>query len=536
MAMQLESVKTIAGLKYNVIATRPPDPVIPVIPPAVKRSQLTRIRGTMNSTVPNPPDDRDTQLAPFYGQLGVIGSPYSVFGPTVNQVGLTVTYASLTDWNASSTNTTSVTTPMNSGNYIVGRKIHGRLSISGTGQILARNCILDGPLDPTIASGETAIIDSNSINSGTPISRLVDCVIYMRTPHPRWNAQKGGHIILERCHIFWVTDGAGPYTNPSFMFPDGNEFPTAFKMLGCRVEKLVYWPGSYYSATNGISMYTNTGTYGSSNWMARLASDKLPSASYIDTGHDDGNHVDCIEVHNGWGTHNYNPVTKMWDGDGIYIVGNALICDDAFGKGNPNPTIPISPIPLLGWGDNPKRGLAGGGQSPGMPRPPTSWSKPVDGTGLIFPGNGVSLYIGHVTPSGKRFESNTTVVAHGNYHTYGNMGMQEQKKTSAAFIEFTFYDNWFGPDYYHWNSNNRTDMYPVRINDNATSIGGNGANVMPNWTTGPVRIAPHPVTGAPPFGAGASNKWWDPTNRLQGSFHQQPLLLGSSSTPGIRVL
>jgi hypothetical protein len=129
--------------------------------------------------------------------------------------------------------------------------------------------------------------------------------------------------------------------------------------------------------------------------------------------------------------------------------------------------------------------------------------------------------VGQVTNT--QYESSTSVVIHENYINGGNMGMQE-KKTQTT-IAFQFYDNKFGPDYYMWSTGR--NVYPVRINDFVT------ANTMPNWTTGPVQIGPHPLTGAPPFGTGGSNVWVDPANKW--GQNGQPLGLGSSTVAGVRV-
>lgn len=223
----------------------------------------------------------------------------------------------------------------------------------------------------------------------------------------------------------------------------------------------------------------------------------------------------------------------MWEGDGVYIAGNALIGSDAFGAGNPS-NLPID-VPLLGYGDNPRRAPAGQGQLPGMERPPKSWNKTMTRAGAANPDyamNGVPLYIGHVSPSkfaaSPNFESATTVIAHGNLIDGGGAGFQEQKK-SASYIEFGFYGNLFGGRWYRWSSDNTRDIYPARINDRVTD------NVMPDWTNGPVRIANDPENGLPPFGnSAASNRWVDAAEWGKTDF--APVGLGSSSTAGIRVM
>lgn len=504
-------------------------------PAPVKRSVLTGVRARGTGTIPSDPEGstawRDTNLAPWYGQLQDPASPYYKTGPRVDQVGITVPYSSLTEANSASTNSTSL-----SGSTVRTfdkQIVHGRLLMSGQSQVIATNCVLDGPLDPTIATGETAIIDQNSMQAGAPVSVFIDCTIYMRAPHPRWNGHKGSNAIFIRCHIFWVTDGFGPYSNINVA-----PFPTNFKALGCRIERLVYWPGArggrYYA--NRTPAYWNGSSYSqtisSSTYTRDANGTDLDRVGYFDDQHYDGTHNDCIEGHNGYGSHVFNPDTKMWEGDGVYICGNALIASDAYGMGNPS-ALPI-PIPQLGYGDNPRRAPAGQGQLPGMERPPTSWTKSMarSGAPVDYPANGVALYIGHVNPSklasSPNFGTPTSWVAHGNLIDGGNAGFQEQKK-GASYIEFVFYGNLFGGRYYRWSSDNTRDIYVARINDRTTD------NVMPDWVNGPVRIPVDPIQGLPPFGnSAASNRWVDAAEWGKADF--EPVGLGSSSTPGIRVM
>ncbi len=440
-------------------------------------------------------------------------------GLVANQVGITVPISQLTEYNSPNTNAVSITTPVTLTNMIV----YGQLTVTGAGKITAKNCWFAGPPSIPAVTGETAILDFN--NPGTSGSTFVDCTIAPRFPHPRLNAFKGSRHKVERCHIFWVTDGMGPYTNP------GQTFATDVELVASRIERLVYWPGAYYANRNPYywdgSGWPDNSTTGK---VVRSVADKN-TTDMIDSVHADGNHTDCIEIHNAFGTHTFNQTTKKWTGDGIHVWGNALICDDAFGQDD-DPSGAGIPVPgmagsvsgsRLGWGDNPHRGLVDGGQKPGMAMPQTSWNNPVSTNPTKYAANGVSLYIGQVT--NVSFEDVTSVVCHDNYLNGGNMGMQEQKK-SLATISFNFYDNQFGPDYYLWNTGR--DFYPVRINDYAT------ANTMPDWTNGPVKIGSHPVTGAPPFGPGGSNTWLDPGNKWGNN--GQPLGLGSSSVAGIRVI
>ncbi|MGB4759388.1 MAG: hypothetical protein WBP26_05030 [Candidatus Saccharimonadales bacterium] len=521
-------------------------------------------------------------------------------GLTANQVGITVPISELgtVPGNTPDTVDFPITSPVTWENKI----IYGRLLITGGGRITARNCWFAGPPSNPPSTGETAVLDFN--NPGTSGSTFLDCTIAPRFPHPRLNGFKGSRHKVERCHIFWVTDGLGPYTSP------GRTYATDVEVVASRIERLVYWPGAYYANRSPYYWDGSTWPDGSTaGKVVRTAADKnLPDM--IDTVHNDGNHNDCIEIHNAFGTHTFDAATKKWSGDGIHIWGNALYADDAYGQ-NSDPSGAGIPVPGMagsvagssfGWGDNPRRGLVGGGQKPGMAMPQTSWTSPMSTNPTKYAANGAALYIGHVT--NVQFESPTSVVVHDNYINGGNMGMQEQRK-SIATITFQFYDNKFGPDYYMWSGDR--NIYPVRINDfikgsnlsasgdtithsgnllsngdrirftttgrnaadqpittintttnyyvvgrtsstfkvSATQNGGaitigtatgieySGANIMPNWSSGPVRIPNHPVTGAPPFGSGASNKWADPGNKW--GKNGQPLDLGSSTVAGIRV-
>lgn len=567
---------------------RDPIPFVPDVPVPVKHSMLSRVRARVNGVLLPGGDDRDVELVPWYGELRDPDSPYYKTGPTKDQVGVNVPYSSLTAYNSPTTNDFQITTPMTFTNQI----IYGRIRLSGNGQITATNCVFAGPANPagSFITGETAIIDGNAAGSST-MSYFKDCTIYPQVPHPRLNGHKGGRAKFERCHLFWMTDGFGPYTTP------GQTHPTAFEAVACRVERLTYWPGQYFANRNPA--YWNGATYqsGTSGAYTRTANGTtLDRAGYFDDAHNDGNHCDCVEIHNAFGSHTYNPTSKAWSGDGIHIWGNAFICDDAYGAGNPS-NLPIT-VPFLGYGDSPRRGLLAGGQLPGMARPQTSWNKPINAQGM-YAGNGAGLYIGQVT--NVQFGSSTSVVCHGNYLQGGNMGMQEQKK-SLATISFVFYDHNFGPDYYMWSSDNTRDVYPVRVNDYVsgsnlsssgdtitqsghllgvgsqirfTALGGSsaintsttyyvvattsttfkvsatsggsaitigtasgiaysGANLMPNWTAGPVRIPNHPDTGAAPFGSGASNQW---VNASKWGFADwTPVGLGSSSVAGARII
>ncbi|MGB4761933.1 MAG: hypothetical protein WBP12_01085, partial [Candidatus Saccharimonas sp.] len=441
-------------------------------------------------------------------------------GLTANQVGITVPISQLGTLVGNTPNTRDflVTSPMVWENKI----IYGRLKISGAGKITARNCWFAGPPKTPPAEGETAILDFN--DPGTSGSTFLDCTIAPRFPHPRLNGFKGSRHKVERCHIFWVTDGLGPYTNP------GKTYATDVELVASRVERLVYWPGAYYANRNPYLWNGSTWSDGStSGKLIRSGTDKN-IADMIDDVHSDGNHNDCIEIHNAFGSHTFNTTTKKWTGNGIHIWGNALYADDAFGQ-NDDPSGAGIPVPgmagsvsgsRLGWGDNPKRGLVDGGQKPGMAMPQTSWTNPMSTNPTKYAANGAALYIGHVT--NVQFQSTTSVICHDNYINGGNIGMQEQKN-SLPNISFYFYDNRFGPDYYMWNTGR--DIYPVLINDGVSS------KSMPDWTRGPVRIPNHPATGAPPFGSGGSNVWLDPANKW--GKNGQPLGLGSSTVAGIRV-
>lgn len=510
-------------LNYMVARGRPRVAYIPEVIVNEKHSMLTRVRARNNGiTIPDPGGtvvDRDAILAPWYGQLGTQwypGTPYSKEGPTKDQVGPKVPYSQLTEYNAASTNNTNITTPVTFYRQI----IHGRLKLSGNGSIQAEDCVFDGPIDPANAvfTGETAIIDGDA--AAGAVSNIKDCAIYMRVPHPAFNGHKGSKAVLERCHIFWITDGIGPYTKPGTN--ETNKVPTNFKALGCRIEKLVYWPGNYFA--NRAPAYWNGTSYQSSSSGAytRAANGTtLDRAGYFDPVHADGNHNDCCEIHNAFGSHTWNSTTKRFDGNGVYLLGNSMIADDAYGEGNPSAL--LIPVPFLGYGDNPKRGLIAGGQLPGMARPQTSWNKPVSAGN--YAANGVSLYVGQVT--NVQFENATSVALQGNFMHGGNMGFQEQKK-SLAYIAFQMIDNHFGPDYYMWSADNTRDIYVARFNDYDT------ANAMPNFSSGPVRIANHPATGAPPFGPGGNNVWVNASK--WGYADGTPVGLGSSTVAGMRVI
>lgn len=526
----------------------------------------------------NPPTNNREDLVPLYG----------TYIPQRDQVGCTKILSQLSALNAPSTVDFPITSPVVWQDKI----IYGRLAVSGAGKITATNCVFLGPPGVPPTSGETAVLDFD--NASTSGSVFKDCTIAPRFPHPRLNGFKGSKHKVERCHIIWCVDGLGPYTKP------GQSYTTDVQLVASRIERMVYFPGYRYA--DHRPNYWDGGAWTTSGNVSRSVAD---GSDMMDTIHADGNHSDCIEIHWAVGTHTFNSSTNRWTGDGVYIWGNALIADDAYGQ-NDDPTgigIPVPGQPgsvngsSLGYGDNPKRGLPSGGQQPGQVRPITSgWNRPTF-TGN-YTANGVSLYIGQIVAA---FTDANSVVAHNNYIDGGAGGMQEQRKSYPS-IAFQFYDNLFGPNYFMWNTAAQRDIYPVRINDyvsgsglsssgdtvtqsghllgvgqqikftnaggssaintsntyyvvavtsstfkvsatvngtpitigSSTTVAYSGANLMPNWSTGPTRIGNHPATGAPPFGPGASNKWLDPDNRW--GMNGQPLGMGSSSTAGIRVI
>ncbi|MGB4762071.1 MAG: hypothetical protein WBP12_01780 [Candidatus Saccharimonas sp.] len=525
-----------------------------------------------------PPENSRDYLVPLYG----------TYIPNRSQVGCTKLLSELTEFNLPSTIDLPITSPVEWTDKI----IYGRVKVSGAGKITATNCIFLGSPGVPPTTGETAVLDFD--NAGTTGSVFKDCTIAPRYPHPRLNGFKGSRHKVERCHIIWCIDGLGPYTKPTY------SFPTDVEVVGTLIERLVYFPGYRYA--DHYPNYWDGNTWTGTGSVGRTLAD---GSDMMDSGHADGNHSDCIEIHNAYGTHTFNSGTGKWTGDGVHIWGNALIADDAYGQ-NDDPTglgIPVPGQPgsasgsSLGLGDNPRRGLPGGGQRPQQVRPITSgWTRPVPNG--KYAANGASIYIGQIVSP---FQDITSVVVHDNYLDGGNMSMQEQKKGYTS-ISFNFYDNIFGPNYFMWNTAQQRDVYPVRINDyvsgsnlsstgdtitqsshlltvgdhirftdvktsvtlntstnyyivattgstfkvSATSGGSpinvgtvsglvyTGSNIMPNWTTGPVRIANHPATGAPPFGAGASNRWLDPGNKW--GMNGQPLILGSGSVAGVRVV
>lgn len=485
------------------------------VSPNLKRVGRTD-RDLNGDPITTPPGSSRDDLVPLYG----------TYVPQPNQVGCSVPLDQLTDYNSPSTVDVQVSSVLTLEN----KKVYGRIKINAGGQVIAKNCVFLGPPgEPPGRQGptrneydETAIIDcDNPGGSSALVSTFTDCTIAPRFPSPRLNGFKGSHHKVERCHIIWTVDGLGPYTKPGF------NYATKVELVASRIERMVYFPGPYYAATGPNYWNGTTWASGTSGRVARSTypGDMTPA---IDYGHDDGNHSDCIEVHGGYGSHTFNQTTQKWTGDGIHIWGNALICDDAYGQWN-DPTGLGLPVPgrpgsvsgsSLGYGDNTNRGLPGGGQRPNMTRPITSgWTKAMKNGQYAALGSGII-----VAQIVNQFPSPTTCIINNNYFDGGGVGMQEQKKNFPT-ISFHFYDNKFGPDWYEWRDNR--DIYVVRINDKPVTNPDTGV------TTTYVTIPNHPVTGAPPFESGGSNKWLDPQN-IWG-YNGQPLATGSGSVnKGVR--
>lgn len=528
---------------YQVRRSQPPVPYIPDVPVLIKTSRLIQFRA-QNNGIGGPVDpaqdlttQRDIALKPWYGifQHKNPLSPYAPTGPTPSQVGTNMSWAEAllpSNWyNLRTVNATTITAPIGSALAPIVRKVFwGTWLIRSAGRIFANNCMFPGPSTTANLTGETAIINCDRAKVQ---SIFKDCSIFAQFPHPRLNGFKGCCHKIERCHIFWVVDGDGPHSD---LDTEASQPPLLVEIVATRIERMVYFPG-YYGYADHYPRYWNGTTYvaqGTAGIIARTAADKTP---FIDDNHEDGNHSDPIEIHSAGGSHTFNPTTGMWSGNGGHFWGNAFIADDAYQQGDPS-SIGI-PVPgqsgspsgsSLGWGDSPRRGLAGGGQKPGMTRPVLSgWTKPTRSVANIsfggrFAANGTAFYVGQVRNI--LFPFPTTIVIHDNFLNNGNMAFQEQKK-SLASIAFYFYDNLFGPDYFCWNASNNSDLYPVRINDLAS-----GAAMPTDWTSTIVKLQPHPVTGTQPFGAGGNNLWWDPEGRW--GRHLQPLLKGSSTVPGAR--
>ena len=427
---------------------------------------------------------------------------------TKEEVGLTLEdWNLLEDWNDPNTNDTLITQPTDVGHH---QKIHGRLRFEGAGALWGDKCLLDGPEDPTIATGETAILDGDK--QTTERGLLTNSLIYMKHPHPQWNGFKGSAMSFRGCQMFGVTDGLGPYTK------QGQKYATEVEFAWGIISDLCYWPGDWWA--NRDPKYWNGSSYVSDKnaaWKKPNHANSTDMLGYIDHVHADGTHNDCWEAHHCRGTATWLPDTLSYATNGAYLHNSLLRTNDAFNGTNPT-LLPLE-LPPWGYGDNTKRGYE---QKPGKQRPTKSneWTKPqADGS---FAANGVGLYIGQVT--GDFYESIGSMVAHDLVLDSGNMHMQEQDKnvknpsTGEVMIWFTAHDLRFTRNIYRWASTNDRDVYHVRINDYITQ------NAMPNFDKAPVVIARHPVTGRP-----ANESWvFDDNN--------QPLPLGSSTVAGIRVM
>jgi hypothetical protein len=446
-----------------------------------------------DGTGPFPSTSSRTPLGQMYGQYTPDTNPNDY---TQNTVGARNRWVDLTEFNSPTTNEVVLT----KNTVIQNQIIYGR--VKNTQYTLeTENCIFAGPYDPTIATGETAILDNNSVY-GSKQNHHIDCTIFMRNPHPRWNGFKGMGYKAERCHTLYVTDGHGPYTNY------GSTAATNVQIWGNKIEALINFPGTLYASKGPL--FWDGSTWTSSGTFARTTADKTP---YFDDQHKDGTHNDGIEVHGGFGSHTMiDPDRDKWDGDGIDIWGNSWINNDPYGE-TIDPTGLGLPVPAyLGDGANINRGIK---QFPGMTRPVTSgWNNPLLNGRYAALGSGVIIL-----QLVNQFPDPTTVLFHGNYMDMGGIGMQEQKKTYGS-IQFTAYDNYYGPNFYMWRSltqgdTSNRDIYPIRIND------GTDATV--------VKISGDPRTGA---SWQSSQIWRDPQNKW--GRNGQSMVTGSSSVPGIR--
>lgn len=347
------------------------------------------------------------------------------------------------------------------------------------------NCLFRGP--PARPASETGIVNCHDANTSN--WEFINCTFAPQLPNANMNAINGHRFKAIRCHAFWVVDGFGVFT------ASGSN-PTAVEIAGCLVEQLVYFPGTLYSNQNGKYL-TTSGTY--ATWTSATDSTfvKRQTAQpsdwpYVDYGHKDGNHSDGVQIQGAYGSmvrsSTANPASgiKSWTGDGVYVHGNSFICNDAYGA-TVDPSGLGLPIPFLGFGDNPKRGVA---QSPTMNRPATTGLQLFDGG---YASNGSAVVCNrnvNVYPyPSTSLPNNYSVVIVANFFDGYNAGLNvPAPKSGVGFspvVKIAFLYNEFGRNVLRYGSDpiNNPQIYPIRINSLGNASFAPADNGVPGLST-----------------------------------------------------
>lgn len=396
---------------------------------------------------------------------------YDTYRPTNATAGITSQYSDLTDYNSSTVDAFTFSTPAT----ITDKIIYG-IATRGCNNMIFKNCAFVGPRSKP--GTETALVNCNDTTYGG--WEFYDCTFAPRFPNPNTDGIKSNNFKLFRCHFFHMIDAVGIFSNNASPVNGSTDVEVA----GCLMEDHCYHPGQYF-ANASPAYLTAGGTYATSGTFVSRATAQPGDVPFIDNGHDNGNHSDGIQVQGGFGR-----MTRIaggkWSGDGIYLHGNAIYPNDAVwndGHGR-DPSGKGFPIPgeagsftgsRLGFGDNPSRGTP---QAPGMTRPVVNGAKRLLLSGTVVPnggyvatGSGIAVTINAPTsgplpfpyPDATHPDDQTLVMQYNHIDRY-NIGLNTQPHTVAK-ITYAFLHNTFGPNVYMWSSNtpSAASIYPERV-------------------------------------------------------------------------
>jgi hypothetical protein len=440
---------------------------------------------------------------------------FDTYVPDNTTAGIYTPIEELTNYNSPTTDSFTITT----GNQVIENKIiYGRVT-RGASNVVFRNCLFRGPL--TTPSGETAIVNCNDTTyKGW---ELWDCTIAPQWPNANIDGIKSNNYKAMRCHIFWTTDGCGVFSNSASPVNGG----TSVEIAGCLIEALCYWPGALYAYYNGPTYLLTSGSYAaynSANDSAYVKRATQQPADRRDTGHNDGNHNDCIQVQGAFGRMVRNGVTGKWSGDGVYIHGNNLAGGDAvdntghgwdpsgLGIEVPGETGSLAGS-RLGYGDNPSRRTTG--QSPTQTRPVVDGDKRLPSGLYCIHGSGVIVQqnVNQFPYPSTAAPNDFSVVGQFNYIDNYGIGMQTQQGSYSS-IGVAWLYNTFSPNVHRYSTNDPAtcSIYPERIYNKttttfATALGG-GDGLTTNLWDDPTNIYGRdglPLTNLPLQANGSDN-------------------------------
>lgn len=187
----------------------------------------------------NPPTDRDSLV-------------YGAYKPDATTTGV-ITGTVLTDWNASTVNTLSISAAQT----FVNKKIYGDITIN-TGELVTfSNCeLVGGNYNPT---GDIGIINCPATRANTGRNVIIkDCTIHPRLPANGRDGIRGVRYEAYRNNIYNTNDGIGAFILTS----QGTSVD--IRVMGNFIHDLTYW-----------------------------------YPDLITTSHTDGTHNDCVQIQGG---------------------------------------------------------------------------------------------------------------------------------------------------------------------------------------------------------------------------------------------